>query len=104
MDLVKMVYRLADQLPATERFGIAGQMTRSAVSVPANIAEGNARGSKREYIRFINIARGSLMETETYLDLAIELEMLPVDRVRPALELLIEIDKMLLALRSHLDS
>ena len=70
MDLVTEVYRLVEQLPARERFGLAEQVRRAVASIPANIAEGNARAHPREYVQFLAIARGSLAETATHIEVA----------------------------------
>jgi four helix bundle protein len=70
MDLVAEVYRLVDRLPAQERFGLAEQLRRASASIPANIAEGNARGHRREYVQFLTVARGSLAEVATHLESA----------------------------------
>jgi len=70
MDLVAEVYRLVDRLPARERFGLADQLRRAVASIPANIAEGNARGHRREYVQFLTVARGSLAEVATHLESA----------------------------------
>lgn len=66
MDLTCRVYQLAKDLPETEKYGLRSQMTRAAVSIPSNIAEG-ARGSKAELMQFVKIAIGSCNELETQM-------------------------------------
>jgi four helix bundle protein len=68
--LVTAVYEATSRFPSQENFGITSQMRRSSVSVAANIAEGAARNSKREFAHFLGIARGSLSELETYVVIA----------------------------------
>ena len=70
MNLVEGVYRLTSGSPATEIYGLTSQMRRAAISVPSNIAEGAARDSDKEFLHFLAIARGSLSELETQLQLA----------------------------------
>src|SRR5438876_2961265 len=72
--LAKLVYRLTHSFPAAEKFGLIAQMRRAAVSVPSNIAEGQARHTTGEFIQFISHAEGSLAELDTQLILSIELE------------------------------
>jgi len=70
MDLVEDIYRITRDFPNEERFGLTQQMRRCAVSIPSNIAEGAGRSSSKEFLRFLNIAMGSLAELETQLDIA----------------------------------
>ncbi|MCD9033981.1 four helix bundle protein [Luteimonas sp. Y-2-2-4F] len=70
MDLVEAVYRISDRFPDAERFGLTSQIRRAAISIPSNIAEGAARRSKADYLRFLSIARGSLSELDTQYQIA----------------------------------
>ena len=73
MKLVRDVYQLSEEFPVKHRYGLTSQLQRSATSIPSNIAEGNGRGSTRDYARFVSIALGSTAELETQLLLAREL-------------------------------
>jgi len=66
IDIVDNVYELVDALPTQEKFGLQSQLTRSAVSIPANIAEGSSKRSERDYVRFLEMAFGSAFELETH--------------------------------------
>jgi four helix bundle protein len=102
MDLTVQVYTLVKRFPQEERYVLTSQMTRAAISVPANIAEGSARGSVKDYAHFLAIARGSLMETETYVLLASRLGYLSEQEIQTTLSLINEIERMLNTLRSKL--
>ena len=70
MELTKLVYGLVRKFPAEERYALADQVRRAVASVPSNIAEGCGRAGNRDYAHFLSIARGSLYETITQLELA----------------------------------
>ena len=74
LELAELIYRCTAQFPKSEVFGLSAQMRRAAVSVPSNIAEGRARNSSRDFLRFLSISRGSLAELKTQLELAIRLD------------------------------
>ncbi|QID18752.1 four helix bundle protein [Nitrogeniibacter mangrovi] len=73
MKLATHVYALTNLLPAEERFALSSQMRRAAISIPSNIAEGAARGSKKEFVHFLGLSRGSLSELDTQITLAKDL-------------------------------
>jgi four helix bundle protein len=73
MQLVKEIYQMTSAFPAEERYGLAQQMRRAAVSIPSNIAEGAGRNGAKEYLNFIGISRGSLAELDTQMQLAVML-------------------------------
>jgi four helix bundle protein len=103
MDLAAMVYALGPAMPKNELYGMTSQMQRSASSVPANIAEGYQRGTRKDYARFIATARGSLAETETFLMLAMRVGHLPDSRATPCLAAAREVGRMLTGLKQKLD-
>lgn len=100
--LVKLVYRLTRLLPREERYGLGSQMQRAAVSVPSNIAEGWARGSKPEFRNRCLIALGSLHELETLTDLAEDLEYLTAQQTLDSRCLMDEVGRILTTLRKRL--
>lgn len=102
MDLAVFVYQLSEEFPARGTYRLVAQMTRSVSYVPANIAEGHARGTRRDYSQFLAIAKGSLMETETFVMLAVRLGYTTKAEAQPVLGLITEISKMLTVLRSRL--
>lgn len=75
MKLVKLIYQLTSKFPSSEKFGLTNQMRRCAVSIPSNIAEGAARNSRKEYIRFLYISRVSASELETQYTISKDLDL-----------------------------
>jgi four helix bundle protein len=102
--LVKQVYQLTQNFPDDEKFGLVSQMRRAAVSIPSNIAEGQARRTTGDYVRFVSIAKGSLAELDTQLIVAIELSFCTRIQTKEVFLLMVEIRKMLNALRRSLMS
>ncbi len=96
--LCKQVYVISAEFPDVEKFGLRSQVRRAAVSIPSNIAEGYGRRRKLDYVRFLDLARGSLCEVETQMILAQELAFVEADRVAPCMELIREVDRILYAL------
>jgi four helix bundle protein len=95
MSLVLDVYKSTHEFPKTETYGLVSQLRRAAVSVPSNIAEGQARLSTAEFKQSLGHARGSLMEVETYILLAQELGYLESDRSEGLLGRTAEVGKIL---------
>lgn len=102
MDLAVLIYDLTKHFPKEEQYRLMSQLTRAAASVPANIAEGYSRSTAKDYAHFLAIAKGSLMETETFLMLVIRLNYITQQRAQLTLDLIIEISKMLTVLRQKL--
>lgn len=97
--LVLELYRLTARFPASERFGLTSQLCRAALSVPTNVAEGSKRLSRQEYARFLNIAEGSLAETQYLLMVSRDLGYLPEAALKLPLTEADEIARMLHSLR-----
>ena len=102
MQLVKSVYELTRTFPRDEKFGLVSQIRRAAVSVPSNIAEGQARHSTGEFVQFISHAEGSVAEVNTQLFLSVDLGFCTPDRTGKAIELSRELRRMLNGLRRKL--
>ncbi len=92
IEIVMSVYSICKKLPEYERFGLISQMQRSAVSIPSNIAEGYGRASKNDYIRFVNISRGSIFELETQL--IIVKKLYNIEEIGSLLELIDRVSRM----------
>jgi len=96
-----MIYGFTQTFPESERFGLVSQMRRAAVSVPSNIAEGSARQTKKESVQFYTIARGSLSELDTQLELCRDLGLLPESRFVEVAEVLETVGALLNGLIRH---
>ncbi len=92
MLLCKEVYLLTQNFPKEEIYGLTSQMRRSVISIPSNIAEGRGRNSDKEFIRFLQIALGSIYELQTQLELAFELGY--TNSIENLINLSIEIEKI----------
>jgi four helix bundle protein len=102
MALVLEVYRCTQAFPKTETYGLTSQLRRAAVSVPSNIAEGQARLSSGEFRQFLGNARGSLMEVETQITIAQELAYLDGGEAENLLAVTAEVGRILNGLLTSL--
>src|SRR4051794_26014303 len=102
IEIAKLVYRVTARFPSEEKFGLVSQMRRASVSIPSNIAEGQARHTTGEFIQFISHAEGSTAELETQLILSIELGFADANRAKSIFVLLDDIRRMLNGLRRKL--
>ncbi len=101
--LVKRTYAVTESFPKQEIYGLSAQLRRCAVSIPSNIAEGRGRRGTKEFLRYIDIAFGSLAELETQLFIAHELNYINNDILRSLLESTSEIGRMLNGLSNGLE-
>ena len=102
--LAKAIYQLTSRFPSEEKFGLVAQMRRAAVSIPSNLAEGQARHTTGEFIQFISHAEGSTAELETQLILSVELAFTVKEQTRNEFLLLDDIRRMLNGLRRKLSA
>jgi four helix bundle protein len=102
MELARGIYALTRDFPAREACGLTSQVQRAAVSIPANIAEGHARSSTKEFLHHLSIARGSLAELETLLLLAVQLDYCGPTGTKEIRQQCDEVSRMLSGLRKRL--
>lgn len=95
MDLVTLIYKATAGFPKDELFGLTSQLRRAAVSIPSNIAEGQGRLSEKEFRHFLGQARGSLMEVETQLQIAVNLGYLQKEHTNKLFESCGEVGRIL---------
>ena len=103
MDLVDLVYKQTNAWPRSETYGLTSQLRRSAVSVPANIAEGQGRNGRKEFVQHLGIARGSLCEVETLLMVGARQSCLRDIDLAEALKCTTEVGKLVRGLIQSLD-
>ncbi len=104
IELVNEIYTLTAKFPSAELHGITSQLRRSAVSIPSNIAEGSARTSNTERRRFLEIARSSLVELDTQLEIALNLQLCSDDDVQSISETMNRLFGLLSGLISRVSS
>lgn len=102
VDLTANIYRITEKFPTTEKFGLISQMTRCAVSIPSNIAEGAGRNSKKEFHQFVGISIGSSFELETQLTICGKLNYLSEEQLSALLNELQQVQNMLIGLKKAL--
>jgi len=101
VEMVREMYRLVPKLPREEMFGMRSQITRAAVSVPANLAEGWARESAREKSQFLAIAHGSIAEVETLLTICEQVGWFPQSQTPQVRSLLDELGRIMTTMRRN---
>ena len=102
IDFVVEVYKMTETFPKEEKFGLTSQIRRASVSIPANIAEGAARRSEKEFLHFLSIAQGSASEVETEMLIANKLGFLEKENHKVLDSSLADIGRMLTGLSNHL--
>jgi len=103
MDLVVLCYQITRGFPKSEIYGLASQIQRAAVSIPANIAEGRHRRHSKEFLQHLSIAYGSLAELETHIQIAERLNYIPEDQICSLLDKTAKIGRMLNGLRNAVE-
>jgi len=95
IELARRIYEITTTFPARETYGLSSQMQRAAVSVPSNIAEGSGRNSRKEFVQFIYLSRGSLLELETQLELSKMLGYIQEDKYSETAKLIARVHKII---------
>jgi len=103
IEIVKQIYLICNEIPKDELYGLQSQLKRSAVSIPSNIAEGWGRNYTKNYIQFLKYSRGSLLELETQIIIAKELDFITIESFSKIQGLITEESKMLNAFIKSID-
>lgn len=108
IDLVTDIYKVTVEFPDFEKYGLSCQIQRSAVSIPSNIAEGSGRRSEKDFLRFLDVSKGSAFELETQLIIALKLNYLSKEEAEEIFSRISELQKMIYGfckkLKNNLDS
>ncbi len=100
---VSDIYKIVNTFPQAERFGLVSQMQRAAVSIPTNIAEGSAKSSAKDFVRFLEMSLGSSFELETELIVSLNLSYIDNDKYNYLEEKLSELQKMIIGFKEKLN-
>jgi four helix bundle protein len=103
MELVTEIYRMTNSFPRSEIYGLTSQLRRAAISISSNIAEGQARHSHREFMRFLSTARGSSAEVQTQLLIAQNLGYIETDQAEKLVERTINVCRLINALYASIE-
>lgn len=103
MELVVEIYGATKSFPKSETYGLTSQIQRAAVSVPANIAEGQGRGHLKAFLNHLSISNGSLMEVETLIQIALRLGYIDKNTIKPLISRIEETKRLLNGLRNSLN-
>jgi len=104
IDVTKAIFQLTKSFPSVERYGLISLLTRSAISIPSNIAEGCGRKTNKDFYQFLNIALGSSFELETQLIIAKEFDYINQEQLDTTCKSIIDIQKMIYGLQKSLDT
>lgn len=103
IELVTVIYSVTKHFPPDERFGLVAQINRAVISVPSNIAEGWGRQSSKNYLQFLRVSRGSLMEVETMIQISLNLRFLNEKDFQRVMLRIEEVGKILQGLIKSID-
>jgi hypothetical protein len=95
ISLVTDVYKLSSKMPEAEKFGLVSQITRAAISIPSNIAEGWGRETPKNFLQFLRVARGSAMEVDTLLEIAYNTHMISNEEYNLTVAKVVEVNKII---------
>jgi four helix bundle protein len=104
IEVTKVIFQITKSFPSIERYGLTSQMTRSAISIPSNIAEGCGRKTNKDFYQFLNIALGSSFELETQLIIANEFDYINQEILDNTSKTITDIQKMIYGLQKSLDT